>query len=58
MKQPLRSLLESKTGTDVLVPGGFVDLTITFIDPKAAASTHNEEILQEIPTVRILMAKQ
>jgi len=37
MKQTLNALLLEGVGKDVLAEQGYVDLTITFVDPDAAA---------------------
>lgn len=70
MKQTLGELLLENVGTDLLEKNGYADLTITFVDPaastmdeQAAASqvespSSGEKILENIPTVRIILKKK
>jgi len=64
MKQTISALLQECVGSDILAEQGYVDLTITFVDPDAAPdstqddatneeSPPTEKILKNVPTVRI-----
>ena len=74
MKQTVGALLLESIGRNLLEEQGYADLTITFVDPSVdpipecdeetakelaeAAAAKAEKILENIPTVRILLQKQ
>jgi len=67
MRQTVGALLKENVGRDLLREQGYVDLTITFVDPDATSTSSSldegtanpaEKILENIPTVRVILKKQ
>lgn len=64
MKLTVGQLLTDCIGKDLLAEDGHTDLTITFVDPNAPVTQTegsddgpSEKILENVPTVRIILKK-